>query len=284
MPSAGSGDLARAARLALALLLAHAAAAGAHPDLEGPLAALTARIQEASGDATLYLERGDLYRAHEDLDAALADYERAAEHGADPLVVHFAEGDLLLEAGWPRAAEIHLDRVLAVRPDHERALLARARARVRLGRPTEAAADFTRAIALMRAPKPDHYVERARALVAAGEDDEALRGLDEGIERLGQLAVLNEEAIDIELAHGRWERALERLGHLLDRAPGRPAWLAQRGRILERAARHEEARAAFAAALAALESRQAHRRRPPATAALEREVRAALVRLDVPTD
>ena len=183
----------------MAAVLAGTTVSSAHPSLDGPLHELTARIQDAPDDATLYLERGDLQRAHGVLDGALADYARAGVHGADPIVVDFATGELLLEAGWPHAAEAHLDQVLAAHPDHERALLARARARVQLGRGTEAAADYSRAISLQSAPSPDHYIERARALVATGAHDDALGGLDDGLTRLGPLAVLQEEAIDIEL-------------------------------------------------------------------------------------
>ena len=263
----------------LVAVLARTTVSGAHPSLNGPLAELTSRIQNAPDDATLYLDRGDLQRAHGAFDSALADYARAAARGADPIVVHFATGDALLTAGWPRAAEVHLDQVLAAQPDHERALLARARARTQLGRGVEAALDYTRVIGLQSAPSPDHYVERARALVAAGAHDEALRGLDEGIARLGQLAILQEEAIAIDFADRRFDRALARIDHLLARVPAQPAWLVQRAQILERAARRPEAHAAFVAALSAIKTQRTGHSSAPAADTLARDVRAALVRL-----
>src|SRR2546429_3108060 len=57
-------------------------------------------------------------------------------------------------------------------------------------------------------------VGRDRALAAEGGDhlDEALRGLDEGIKRLGPIVTLEFYAIDLELAHKRYDSALESLG------------------------------------------------------------------------
>jgi len=57
-------------------------------------------------------------------------------------------------------------------------------------------------------------VGRDRALAAEGGDhlDEALRGLDEGIKRLGPIVTLELYAIDLELAHKRYDSALESLG------------------------------------------------------------------------
>ena len=57
-------------------------------------------------------------------------------------------------------------------------------------------------------------VGRDRALAAESGDhlDEALRGLDEGIKRLGPIVTLELYAIDLELAHKRYDSALESLG------------------------------------------------------------------------
>src|SRR2546428_756963 len=76
-----------------------------------------------------------------------------------------------------------------------------ARVLTRLGQHVAAAADFTRAIAHEPDPLPEHYLERAQALAAEGEGhlDEALGGLDEGIQKLGPLVVLELLAIDLEL-------------------------------------------------------------------------------------
>jgi predicted Zn-dependent protease len=251
----------------------------AHPWSDERLALLDAQIAAQPRNAVLYLERGNLHCADGRWDAALGDYERAAQYAPDPDAVDLARGELFLKAGRPQAAERALNGFLTRHPDHPRALLARARTRVQLAHSAEAVADFSRAIVLQPSAKPDLYLERARVLVDAGKRDEAIAGLDEAIARLGPLTVLERAAFSIELERGRHEAALRRLDRLTAASPSPETWLALRGDILIQAARPDEARAAFEAALASLASRPEPRRRTQALQALERRIRSALEQL-----
>ena len=183
---------------------------------------------------------------------------------------------MLFEAGRAREAKSALDRFLRAEPVHAEALTTRARVLVRLGLRAEAAQDFTRALAL--APEPELFVERAAAIAAGGAPHtrEALGGLDEAVARYGPLVTLQLPAIELELREGRYDAALARLETIAAQTARQESWLARRGDILLRAGRAEEARAAYAAALAALESLPAPRRRTRAVADLETRVRAAL--------
>ncbi|NOT53338.1 MAG: hypothetical protein HOP18_01915, partial [Deltaproteobacteria bacterium] len=100
------------------------------------------------------------------------------------------------------------------------ALLIRARTLVKLQQFAAAAVDFTHMIARLSDPTPDPYLERAQALISAGPDhfDEALRGLDEGITRLGPLVTLQLQAIELECSLKRYDSALQRLAHVTARA------------------------------------------------------------------
>jgi tetratricopeptide (TPR) repeat protein len=268
---------------ALAVVLSSLFAAGAlvvsaHDGLHEQLAEVSARLRRDPRNASLYLKRGELYRLHREWRRAAADYDRAARLDPRLAAVDFARGRMLFEAGRAREAKSALDRFLRAEPRHAEALATRARVLVRLGRRAEAAQDFTRALAL--APEPDLFVERAAVLAAAGGEHarEALGGLDEGVARLGPLVTLQLPAIELELREGRYDAALARLDTVAARAPRQESWLARRGDILLRAGRTEEARAAYAAALAALETLPAPRRRTRAVAELEAHVRAALVK------
>ena len=151
--------------------------------------------------------------------AALADYRSAIELDPDLRIVHLSIGRLFLDADLPAPALVALDRFIAAVPEHAEAHLLRARTLLKLERRLDAAAEFTRGIDLgwthpgSRGPRPDDYLDRARALVSeVGEHvDEALRGLDEGARKLRGDISLRLMALDIELAHRRWDAALERL-------------------------------------------------------------------------
>jgi tetratricopeptide (TPR) repeat protein len=269
----------RAGRRALAALaLAVATAAAAHGPLQEQIDAATQLIALAPDDAQLYLRRGELHRLHEDWDAALADYDRAAALAPADDVVDFLRGRALQEAGRPALAKAALDRYLAGHPDHAEALVTRAKAQQALGALRPAAADYTRAIDRLARPDPDYYLERARIEVAGREVTKALAGLDAGLLRLGPVPALQLYAIELEVELGRVDRALARLDAAAAQSARKETWLARRGDILLRAGRRKEAHAAYAAALAAIEALPASVRQTSATVDLERQVRGALDR------
>ena len=258
--------------------------AAAHGPLDEQILALTNQIQQDSQNALLYLKRGELHGHHGDWEAALSDYERAAELDPTLVAVDLARGKTLLQAGHFEQAKVALDRFLTRHPDYGEVLATRARVLVKLGQNRAAVNDYTRAIAESRRlgrDIPEYYLERARASAAEGDAniDEALCGLDEGLKALGPIVTLQLEAIDLELTAKRYDAALARVETIAAQSARKEAWLARRGDILEQAGRVEEARAAYEQALAAMESLPARHRKTRATTKLEAQIRAALVRL-----
>lgn len=226
----------------LVLCLLPASPLRAHPAIEEQIGDLEARIARVPRDATLYLRRGELLRIEGDARGARADYRRARRLAPGLAVVDLCLGILYLEQEKPRRALSSLDRFLAARPDDSEGLATRARALERLGKHLRAAEDFGRALARphgARLPEPDLYLERARALLAAGPGrlEEALRALDEGIERLGPIVSLEIYAMELETRAGRFEAALQRLDLVAAQASRRDPWEARRREILEAAAR-----------------------------------------------
>lgn len=266
------------AALIIAAGLLAPAAAFAHADIVERIVALDAQILAAPKDPALYLKRGELHRLHRDWPAALSDYDQAARLDPDDPALNYYRGRMRLESGDPAQARPLLNQFLTARPDHADALLIRSRALVRLGEPKAAADDLTRAIAHLDQPTPEVYLERARALVAAGPDnlDNALAGLDEGIARLGPLVTLIQYGIETERAHGRHAQALNRLDTLPAQISGQPTWLAVRGDILRDLGDMELAQASYRSGLDKIETYPMARRNARATTALEARLREAL--------
>lgn len=253
--------------------------AAAHPDREARLAILDQRMAVDACDAAAWLARGAVLRAYREWTAAGAAYDRAAacDPGSDAVVL--ARGELALESGAPAVARTLLDRHLAARPDDVRARRVRGRALLALGQPDAAAVDFDGAIARSARPEPDQYLERARALHAAGHSDEALAGLDAGVAHLGPVPSLQQMAVDVDVERRRWDAALARVERAAQRAPDREFWVLRRAEILEMAGRTDEARAAYLAARAAIAARAPQRRTLPAVHGLEQRIQAAVERL-----
>ena len=151
-----------------------------------------------------------------------------------------------------------------------------ARAEARLGRDEAAAEDYSRALARLPDPRPESFIERARALAAAGRTEQAIAGLDQAIEKLGPLVTLELPAIDFELELRRYDAALARLDRVMKQSPRKESWLARRGGILAQAGRDREARESFALALKALESLPPHLQATKAMQELEKQCKASL--------
>lgn len=251
------------AAICLALLSSFAYA---HEGLHEQIGAITAKIKRDPKNASLYLQRGELHRLHHDWTRAAADYDRAARLQPNLKIVDLARGKMLFESGRLQRAKLTLDRFLTKQPNHYEGLTTRARVLAKLGSNADSVKDFTHAIAQSSVPEPELYLERAQV---TANIDEALKGLDEGIKRLGPVVTLQLAAIELELRRHNYDGALTRLDLIAAQSERKETWLVRRGEILKLAGREEEARAAFNAALIAIESLPVARRQSKAVRELQ---------------
>lgn len=249
----------------------------AHGDTHGMIIAVTQELQQRPNDPELYYRRGELYRRHGLFDLAWTDLETAQRLGTNRIMIDFSRGLLLSEAKWPVSAKLYLDRFLAAEPKHVPALAARARVFLQLTNREAAVKDLTSAIQNLTDPQPDLYVERAQVQSEAGDAGlkEALRGLDEGLKRLGSVITLELYSLDLELKLSQTNAALARLDRIIAQSPRKEAWCAKKGDILQNAGRWDEAKASFAEAIRHLEKLPASRRNVPALQELANRIRTA---------
>jgi len=253
-------------------------AVDAHEGLHEQIAAITAKIKRDPKNASLYLQRGELHRLHRDWMRAAADYDRAEHLQPGLQIVDLARGKMLFDSGKLQRAKLTLDRFLSRQPGHYEGLITRARVLAKLGNRMDAAKDFTQALSLSSVSEPELYIERANVLAAdVRRIDEALRGLDEGVNKLGPVVTLQLAAIDLELRRKNFDGALVRLDQIAAQSQRKESWLVRRGEILKLAGRDEEARAAFNAALNAIESLPPAHRQSRSISALELRARSALI-------
>ena len=264
----------RVGLVAMLVSVALARVAFAHGDLHEQIVGVTAQIEKNPDSADLFLKRAELHRLHEQWPAAAADYDRAEKLAPSAPAIHLGRGKLLLATGRLDDAKGELDKFIAAKPGHIEALVTRARIEALRKQPLAAAEDFARAIALAPRPEPDLYHERAQALAAAGDDHipEALRCLDEGTAKLGNLPTLGLYAIDLELRRKDFDAALARLEKLSAASPRKETWLERRGDILTAAGRPVEARQSYLDALEAMRALPQQRRFTKTTMELEQRL------------
>ena len=259
-----------------------------HDDLERQIALLTEELRSSPGDETLLIQRGDLLRRHREWDAAFADLAGVHALRRSQAFV-LARTRLFRDLGFLRAATVETDGHLLVSPQDAQVRILRAEILELRGLHARALAGFDRALAELEHPEPDHYIARARIAVACIELGEgavarALKGLDEGIARLGPIPSLQLAAIELELSRKNFDAALERLTTVSDQSGRTETWLAHRGRILLAAGRKDQALAAYEASLAAIRSLKPKQRRTATIQALEQSVIAALQDIRTPRE
>jgi tetratricopeptide (TPR) repeat protein len=256
-------------------LLMGARDARGHAGLDVLEPAMADRIARNPADPTVRLEQAQVFEAAAEWEHALTALDTAAALGADPDQVSGLRGRVLLGAGRAHDAKRELDRLIERRPDAPGPYYQRGLALLRLGHAAAAAADLERAVSELPRPTPQQVLTWRDALLAAGKPVEAVRALDRGMMRVGQISSLELAAVELEVQLGRYRDALRRMERLTAQNPRNPAWLARRGELLERTGARQDAEASYEKALAMITARPAARRGHH-TAELERRLRAAL--------
>jgi tetratricopeptide (TPR) repeat protein len=255
--------------LALAGLMAVATPSWGHGSLSEQLARLDAEIARAPREPTGYLRRAELHRRQGQVDAALADWQRARE--LDP---HLPGLDLqvagtLLTAGRDAEAGPHLDRAVTDPASETAALLLRGRRHLTQGRARLASRDLARAVArLGPAATADDHLQLVGALRAAGQPRRAGQAIAGARRHLGALVSLDLAAIDLALEQRHHHRALSLIDEQIRATPRPASWLLRRGDVLAAAGRPTQARRAYQAALQSLTNAAPDRRDTPAMRAL----------------
>jgi tetratricopeptide (TPR) repeat protein len=265
--------------LSITLVLLFSTLAGlGHGDMHLQIQEVTKELEKQPRNAALYLKRGELFRAHGDMDSAHADLERVAALDPKLEVLPLARGRLFYEANWPQSAKIALDSFLRTHTNHVEALALRARCLIKMGQRLDGVKDYTRAIDVAADPQPELYLERAQALNEEGPAHYAVavKGLEDGMKKMGPLVTLQLYAIDLEVKEKKYDAALARLAKASAASPRKETWLARKGEILQTAGRPNEACDAFRSALKAISQLPDTRRNVPAMQELEKRLNAVL--------
>lgn len=212
------------------------------------------KIEDSPDDANLWYQRGFLNLEHEDAVQALEDLKKAESLAPGKLPTLLLKGLALELSGKLTDARSALDAHILRFPDHGRGYSSRARVLLKLGRTEEALADYRTALSKTPNAEPDLIQESAAAMAANCHEDEAIRILDAGVERLGEIPSLMMKALEIEVKAARYDLALTRVEAIEKSAPRPEPWMAKRAELLAQAQQKEESRAAWQALIAHLQN------------------------------
>lgn len=205
-----------------------------HGDLDKQIAAVTTRLQTVPATAELYVQRAELHRLHEDWDACAADLALAQALDSEHVGWLLTTARLEQDRKQPGVARKHVLQLLA-----KESLAPALRLEVELLhaevltalRETEAAiVAWTTLLQQHPSPSPDWFLQRA----ALQDPAQALAGIEEAMEQIGQAIALVLRASELEEALGHTEAACARLQPLVDASPRKETWLARQADILAR--------------------------------------------------
>ena len=227
---------------AIAVILLALTPVFAHGELSAQINQLTQQIKLDEKNADLYLQRGELYRLNGNAKAALEDYGRTQKLNPKLSEVDLARARLFFDAAMPEMAKFSLKSFLTSQPNHTEALILLAKTYQSENNLKPALAGYDQAISTAFKLKPDYFIARAEILLKLKRGDEALRGIDEGIAKLGNLISLQEKAISLETELKRWDATINRVDKLIEQFHRKETWLVRRAKILLKANRQAEAK------------------------------------------
>lgn len=262
--------------LSIAVWIPHPA--DAHGTGHEVITALTAQLAERPNDTALLVERGEQYLSHADLPSARADLEKALRIDPKLDAARVRLAIVTRDEGKPDEALRMVSGVLERQSTNHLARSIRADLYASAGRPAEAVADYNTLLVTQVTPRPDLFLARARAEMAVSSNrwSAAVRGLDQGIVRLGPVPSLHLMALDLEEQGRDYKAALRRVDTIIEMAPRTDRWLMRRGDILTAAGRMDDARKSYRDALAALDDLPESQRRTIASTELRRDIEARL--------
>ena len=229
----------------------------AHGPGLGKIDSITTEIANTGEQAALYAKRARVYQNNHMWQQSMSDFDRAAELDPQNLEYDLDRAQLSFEAGEFLRALDFINLYLLRHDSSNEALLIRARSHRALGQYLQSIESYQLALADLSgfdgSPMPEWYFEFADTWVLAGEKQNALQVLQQGIDQLGEIGVFQLRAVELEVDLGLYDSALARIDQLLAKARRKDLWLTRRADILSKAGREEEAQRTYEQAYAALQ-------------------------------
>lgn len=245
--------------------------ASGHGSAHEQILKLSELIEFSPKDPQLYLQRADLYLAHQFPEAALSDYQRALQIEPDLVSAKLGLGTIQMQMGDFKPALASLNDYIKVVEKDARAWVCRARVYYALGEYQKSVEDYENAIQFTPTPRPEWFLELAQSTVEwlwkDGSDEQkknayqnAARKIDAGIEKLGSAVTLELAAMDYERLAGDFDQAILRIEKLMAQARRKESWWIRKADLQRESGDIEAARASYQSALEAIDQLSEARR------------------------
>lgn len=228
----------------------------AHGPIHELILQTTQEIKEDPDNASLYVKRAEFYRIDDDFDKCVADLLVAKKLAPETPGLDYLFAQIHADNGYPNTGMHYIQKVLDETPDHINALQLRASIYIQMKEEALAIKDFDHSLSIMKQPRPQHFIDIAKATLRADSTDYegAISWLNKGEERLGFNIVMRSFANELDVKFGNYDRAIKRLDEVIGKFKRHDKWLLEKAQILETAKRLPEARDTYKSTLAAIRS------------------------------
>jgi tetratricopeptide (TPR) repeat protein len=264
----------------LMILLSVSFDLAAHGQIPIQIEDVSRQLVDRPDDAGLLLRRATLWYEQGFLDKALEDTRRVLKQNPDSRYALLLSGRLNKDLQNFPGAWQSVSRFVSLFPEEAQGYLLRARILRNLpGGGGNVISDYSKAISLLKHPRPELFLERADIQLQQGESGVtlALQQFAEARERHGFLYVLQKGAFDVAHDAGQYTEATALAVDITNHMQRKEQWLKIQGDLLRTTGDYEEAKNRYRAAQAAIKLLPGRLQNHPHVVSLNQELMALLI-------
>jgi len=182
-----------------------------HGDVDQRILEKTNQLALHPLDPQLHMERGELYLIHEEYQNALSDFSFCVDHDFKNVRVYMGMSKSYLYLDNPNDALILVEKALTLDPYQLTTLELKATILSQLGRDCDAAITMELLLTTTTNPSPILFLETSSYLESCNEPGSALKAiqvLEDGINRLGEINVLQKRLVTLYMRSKQFDEAI----------------------------------------------------------------------------
>ena len=224
------------------------------------------KLEKDSANASLYVDRGQLYLEEQHYEEAVHDFAKAIEVDKKLAEAHYYMGVALLGEKKYKEAAIFAEQAISLATPEDTELRSQAYfllgdIRVAQKQPDQAIVAYDDAIRITPMPTPDQYIYYVDALLSLGKTKygAAVTLLQQATDKLGPVITLEYKLLDVYALQGDTSRALAQLDTMIARGHSKEVLFYRKGEIYLGMKEKAKASAAFNQALLSINELPLHR-------------------------
>ena len=254
-----------------------------HDDVVQRIQELTNQIALQPQDPRLHMERGELYLIHEEYQNALSDFSFCVDHDFKNVRVYMGMSKTHLYLDQPGDALIFVEKALTLDPKQLTTLELKATILSQLGRDCDAGSTMELLLTNTTNPSPILFLETSSYMESCDESGtslNAIRILEDGIIRLGEIKVLQKRLINLYMSSKQYGEAIRVQTSIIEHSKLKIRPYFERAQLYVELQSEDKAKEDLTTALSLMNDLPDHKKSIASLANLKTEMSALLTELE----